>query len=233
MAASPAGEVEKDVFSAIPNRSTMTILSLDFQQRSYAAVLFDMDGTLLSSIAATERVWSNWARRHGLDVETFLPTIHGMRAIETIRGLQLPGVDPTLEAEAVLRGELEDVDGIEAIPGASRFLHSLPVERWAIVTSAPRALALRRLEAAGLPTPPVLICAEDVSNGKPDPDCFLLAAQRLEVEIRDCLVFEDSPAGIKAAEAAGAAVMVVTATHPSPLHTQHATIADYNGFLLR
>ena len=147
--------------------------------RSFAALLFDMDGTIVNSIAAAERVWIAWAERHGLDVEAFMPTIHGVRGIETITRLALPGVDPAAEAEAILLAEMEDVDGVEAIEGAAVFLASLPPDRWAIVTSSPRRLALRRLAAAGLPTPAVLVTAEDVERGKPAPDCFLLAADRL------------------------------------------------------
>jgi sugar-phosphatase len=195
--------------------------------RSFAALLFDMDGTLLNSIAAAERVWTAWAERHGLDVAAFLPTIHGMRGIETIARLALPGVDPVAEAQAVLEGELADVDGVVAIDGAAAFLAALPTDRWAIVTSAPRPLALRRLAAAGLPTPAVLVTAEDVAHGKPAPDCFLLAAERLGQRIEDCLVFEDAPAGIQAAEAAGAAVVVVTITHRHVVETRHPMIDGY------
>ncbi len=200
-----------------------------FPGKSFAAFLFDMDGTILSSIAAAERVWTSWAVRHGLDVASFLPTIHGVRAVETIRGLDLPGVDPEAEAAALTRAELDDVDGIEAIPGAAEFLASVPPDRCAIVTSAPRALALRRLEAAGLRPPPLLVSADDVTRGKPAPDCFLLAARRLGRPASECLVFEDAPAGIAAAEAAGAAVVVVTATHAHPMATGHRTMADYRG----
>jgi sugar-phosphatase len=196
--------------------------------RTFAALLFDMDGTILDSIAAAERVWAAWAERHGLDVAAFLPTIHGMRGIETIARLALPGVDPVAEAQAILEGELADVDGVVAIDGAAAFLAALPADRWAIVTSAPRPLALRRLAAAGLPTPPVLVTAEDVRHGKPAPDCFLLAAERLGQPIADCLVFEDAPAGIQAAEAAGAAVVVVTVTHRYPVVTRHPTIDGYS-----
>lgn len=195
--------------------------------RSFAALLFDMDGTIVNSIAAAERVWVAWAERHGLDVEAFMPTIHGVRGIETITRLALPGVDPAAEAEAILLAEMEDVDGVEAIEGAAVFLASLPPDRWAIVTSSPRRLALRRLAAAGLPVPSVLVTAEDVERGKPAPDCFLLAADRLGQRIEDCLVFEDAPAGIQAAEAAGAAVMVVTVTHKHTLATSHPTITGY------
>jgi sugar-phosphatase len=198
-----------------------------FPDRHFAAFLFDMDGTILSSIASAERVWSAWARGHGLDVAAFLPTIHGVQSVETIRRLGLPGVDPVAEAAAITREEMDDVDDIDPIRGAAAFLASLPAHRWAIVTSAPRLLAERRLAAAGLPLPPLLISAEDVARGKPAPDCFLLAADRLGVAAEECLVFEDAAAGIAAAEAAGCAVAVITATHAHPMKTTHVTVADY------
>ncbi|UCI20473.1 HAD-IA family hydrolase [Mesorhizobium sp. B2-1-8] len=199
-----------------------------FAGRKFAAFLFDMDGTLINSIASAERVWGDWARRHGLDVAAFLPTIHGVRAIETITALALPGVDPRHEADLLLKAEADDLDGILQIAGAVSFLNALPPERWAIVTSAPRSLALARMKVAGIPVPAVLIAAEDVSRGKPAPDCFQLGARRLGFDARDCLVFEDAPAGIAAAEAAGASVMVINATHQHPLATQHAAIAGYD-----
>ena len=198
-----------------------------FPDREFAAFLFDMDGTLLSSIAAAERVWARWAARHGLDVRAFLPTIHGMRSVETVRRLGLPGVDPETEAAAITAEEMVDVAGIAAIAGAGAFLAGLPSSAWAVVTSAPRALALRRIAAAGLPVPGLMIAAEDVARGKPAPDCFELAAARLGVSARDCLVFEDAPAGIAAGESAGAAVVVITATHAHPLHTAHLAVRDY------
>lgn len=199
-----------------------------FPGRKFAAFLFDMDGTVLNSIAAAERVWTKWARHLGLDVASFLPTIHGKRAIETIAALKLPGVDPVVEADALLKAEAADLEGIVPIPGAVAFLKSLPPERWAVVTSAPRELALLRMAAAGIPVPAIIVSAEDVTRGKPAPDCFLLAAKRLGVEARECLVFEDAPAGIAAGEASGASVMVISATHVHPVVTQHASIATYD-----
>ncbi|TGQ74868.1 MAG: HAD family hydrolase [Mesorhizobium sp.] len=196
--------------------------------KKFAAFLFDMDGTIINSIACAERVWSDWARRHGLDVAAFLPTIHGVRAIETIGNLALPDVDPAHEADLLLKAEAADLDGIVQIAGAVSFLSALPPGRWAIVTSAPRSLALARMKVAGIPVPEVLIAAEDVSRGKPAPDCFQLGASRLGVDARDCLVFEDAPAGIAAAEAAGASVMVIDATHQHALTTTHAAISAYN-----
>ncbi|OJF89795.1 HAD-IA family hydrolase [Pararhizobium antarcticum] len=196
--------------------------------KSFGAFLFDMDGTILNSIAVAERVWTEWAVRQGVNVEALLATIHGRKAIETITHLGLAGVDPAEEVRLLTLAEIADLEGVEAIAGAVAFLDALPADRWAIVTSAPRALALVRLEAAGFRTAPLLIAGEDVENGKPAPDCFLLAAERLGHAIEDCLVFEDAPAGIEAAEASGASVMVVTATHRTRLETSHPGIADYN-----
>lgn len=195
--------------------------------RRYRAFLFDMDGTLLNSIAAAERVWSIWAERHGLDVAAFLKTIHGARAIDTITRQALPGVDPEVEAQWITEAEINDVDGVVAIPGAVTFLNSLPGDQWALVTSAPRELALRRLQAAGIAPPAVLVTAEDVALGKPNPACYVLGAQRLGVPVQDCLVFEDATVGIRAAEAAGADVMVVTSTHHTPMVTKHPSIDGY------
>jgi sugar-phosphatase len=196
--------------------------------RPFAAFLFDMDGTILTSIKAAERVWGQWARGHGLDVEAFLPTIHGKRTEETIRALNLPGVDPVREAAFITRAEIEDVAGIEAIEGAADFLASLPREHWAIVTSAPRLLAEARIAAAGLPIPDVLVAAEDVERGKPAPDPFLLGARKLGVAPADCLVFEDTLAGLQSAQAAGMASIVVTTTHSHPLETDVCAVLDYD-----
>ena len=195
---------------------------------TYRAFLFDMDGTVLTSIAAAERVWTTWAVRHGVDVETFLPTIHGARAIDTIRRLDLPGVDAEAEAAWITEAEIDDVDGVFEVAGAAKFLRSLPARQWAIVTSAPRELALRRMAAAGIPEPEVMVTAEDVTVGKPDPAGYRLAARRLGVEPGQCLVFEDATVGILAAEAAGADLMIVTATHEQPIETLHGTLVDYD-----
>lgn len=195
--------------------------------KPYRGFLFDMDGTLLTSIIAAERVWGRWAARHGLDVAAFLPTIHGKRTCETIRELNLPGIDPQQEADWITAQELKDTEGVEAIAGVREFIESLPRHAWAVVTSAPRRLALRRIEVAGLPLPEILIAAEDVQHGKPAPDCFLLGAGKLGVRMSDCLIFEDAPAGIQAAEASGADVVVIGATHEKPMQTPHKILMHY------
>jgi len=199
--------------------------------RRYQAFLFDMDGTILTSIASAERCWTRWAIAHGLDVATFLPTIHGVRSVETIRRLNLPGVDPVAEAAAITAAEMEDVADISPIAGAAAFLARLPSERWTIVTSAPRALAECRLRAAGLSVPTGMIAAEDVMTGKPAPDCFMLGAQRLGVAPADCLVFEDAAAGFAAATAAGSDVLAITATHgaASTVAAEYPSVVDYRG----
>ncbi len=197
--------------------------------KKYSAFLFDMDGTLLSSIEAAERVWGRWAESHGLDVATFLPTMHGKRGVDTIRQLGLPGVDPEVESAIICQGEIEDVEGVKPLPGAIEFLKSLPPERWAIVTSSPRELAKVRIAAAGLPEPKFIVIAEDVSRGKPSPECYLLGAKRVGFDAKDCLVFEDVAAGVIAGESAGADVMVITATHTHPFETAHQTIPGYIG----
>lgn len=199
----------------------------DLFDSSFDAFLFDMDGTILNSIAVAERVWGAWAVKVGLDPTVFLPTIHGRRAAETIAALGLTGLDPEVEAAAITRAEIEDIAGIVPIMGAAEFLQALPPGRWAVVTSAPAALARKRLAAAGLPVPAVLVSAEDVQNGKPAPDCFLLAAERLSVDPARCLVFEDADVGIRAATDAGCRVMVITESHRDGPQDSDGRIANY------
>lgn len=199
----------------------------------FDGLLFDMDGTVLTSIVAVERVWTRWAQRHGLDVATFLPTVHGVRAIETVRNSGVTGIDVEAEVAAIVEAGVNDTEGVEAIAGASQLLTSLPRERWAIVTSAPRRLAQSRIAAAGLPQPPVLVSGDDVAQGKPAPDAFMLGAERLGCDVRDCLVFEDAVAGIQSAEAAGAAIVIVTAVHTLAPQAAHPSITDYRQLHMR
>lgn len=192
----------------------------------FAALLFDMDGTLLNSMAVVERVWGAWAIRNGIDPDWLMKSVHGVRAADAIRKLGL-SVDPEDEARELAAAEIADVEGIVEIPGATAFLNALPPERWAIVTSAPLELAVRRLGAAGIPAPRHMVTGEDVSAGKPDPQGYRLAAKRLGVRAENCLVFEDAPAGILAGRSAGAEVVVITGAHAAASETSHVTLTHY------
>ena len=186
--------------------------ALDLLGRSHAAMLFDMDGTLLNSAVVTDRVWGAWALRHDLDEQMVLAQVHGTRAVDALRRIGVPGLEIEVEADALSHAEMLDMDGIRPIQGAAGFLTALPPNRWAIVTSSTRELALRRLRAAGLPVPAVLVTAESMSRGKPDPEGYLAAAGALKVPIEQCLVFEDSSVGVAAGVASGAEVIVIGET---------------------
>jgi sugar-phosphatase len=205
----------------------MALPDIPYAGRHFAGCLFDMDGTLLTSIESAERVWSRWLTRFGLDPAVVLPQIHGVQTLETIRRLNIAGIDPQAEADWIAREEIADLDGVRAIAGAEAFLEALPHDRWAIVTSATRRLAEARLEAAGLSAPRLFITAEDIPIGKPAPDCYVEAGRRLGIDAADCLVFEDAAAGIEAGRAAGASVVVITATHTHPIDTGFPSILDY------
>ena len=99
--------------------------------KSYAAFLFDMDGTLITSVASAERVWTNWAKKHGIDVATYLPSIHGVRSVDSIRALNRPDLDVEKEAAAIEAAEIADTADVSEIPGAAAFLASLPPKSWA------------------------------------------------------------------------------------------------------
>jgi sugar-phosphatase len=166
------------------------------------AVLFDSDGVLVDSDESVQFAWTRWARALGLSPDEVLPMVHDGRSIETVR-LLIEGPQRAEALAMVDRFELEDAARVAAIPGADALVRSIPRARWAVITSAVAALARARLSAAGLPDPPVLVAAEDVVNGKPDPGGYLAAARALHSSPADALVLEDSAAGVQAARAAG------------------------------
>lgn len=196
----------------------------------YAALLFDMDGTILTSIAAAERAWSAWAQRIGAPAAQVLNYMHGRPAVDTVRLFSPATADIGAEVRWLDERELEDLDGVAEVPGAGAFLRALPAERWAVVTSANRALALKRIAAAGLPIPPVLVSSDDVSRGKPDPEGYIRAAQILRVKATSCLVFEDTRAGLKAGLAAGAEVAQIAGTQAADELPVRLTVDGYKGF---
>lgn len=175
--------------------------------RQPRAVLFDMDGTLVTSDASVERAWTTWASEYGVDPAEVLSKAHGAPAESTVDRM-LPGLDlPARTAAAARQLELQydDLDGVSAAPGAAEVLAT--IERrglpWAVVTSADQRLAKVRLGAAGI-DPPLLVTIEDISHGKPDPEGYLRAAELLGVAPRYCLVVEDAEVGLAAGRAAGA-----------------------------
>ena len=178
--------------------------------RRPAAVLLDMDGTLVDSDAAVERAWTSWAAEHGVDTDALLAIAHGSPPDPTIRRM-LPDLDDRAVARAAVRQmdlQYHDLSDVVAAPGAGALLAvldrlGLP---WAVVTSADVRLARARLGAAGIPEPPLLVTVEDVHVGKPDPEGYLLAARRLGVDAARCLVVEDAAPGVEAGRAAGAVV---------------------------
>jgi mannitol-1-/sugar-/sorbitol-6-phosphatase len=175
-----------------------------------AAALFDMDGTIVDSTAVVESLWRRFGREHGVDADTLLAYSHGRRTPDVVRRF-LPDASAA-EVQAVSaeleRRELDSDDGIVEVPGASALLAGLTLP-WAVVTSAPRGLAVRRLAAAGLPLPEVLVPADDLDHGKPHPEGYLRAAELLGVEPRSCVAFEDAEPGVRSALDAGARVVVV------------------------
>ncbi len=179
------------------------------------AVLFDLDGVLVDSTLAVERVWRKWALEHHVDPEFVMENSHGRRSIETVR-IVAPHLDAERENMAVEQMEIDDKEGIVAIPGARELLSSIPPERFIIVTSATAALASARLGYAGMRMPKRLVTADDVTQGKPSPEPYLKGAAVLGYSPGDCVVFEDTPAGIEAGNAAGMRVIALDTTYSAP-----------------
>ena len=182
-------------------------------QISCRALLFDLDGVLVDSTPAVERVWTKWALKRGFDPEETVRRAHGRPSLTTIREL-LPDADHEKENREVERCEIEDIEGVIAAPGALALLTSLPLSQWTIVTSCTRALAEVRIRAAGLPVPENFITSSDIQNGKPHPEPYFKGAALLGIPAGDCVVVEDAPAGIRAGKAAGARVIGLLAISP-------------------
>jgi len=175
-----------------------------------SAMLFDLDGVLLDSTRVVAEQYTRWARERGLDPEYVMKAAHGVRTVEVVRR-----VAPHLDAEAETReieGREAAADGIAAVPGAVALLNSIPRGRWAVVTSGTRFLATTRMRKVGIPVSDVLVTADDVKRGKPDPEPYRLGAELLGVDPSTCLVVEDAPAGIRAGRAAGMKVISLPTT---------------------
>ena len=179
---------------------------------SCSALLFDLDGVLVYSRPAVERQWTRWAREHNLDPESVVHFAHGRPTIDTVRQL-LPSANGESESRLIEERELADLEGVHAIEGAAQLLGSVPENRWTVVTSATRPLAKARLRQFGLPVPADMITASDIARGKPDPEPYRKGAALLRFPAAECVVIEDSPAGIRSGHAAGARVIAVPTTY--------------------
>jgi mannitol-1-/sugar-/sorbitol-6-phosphatase len=174
--------------------------------------LFDLDGVLADSTPAVERVWTYWAVKHGFDPDEVVHKAHGRPSITTVREY-LPEGDAEAENREIEQREIEDIGDIKALPGAVELLEALPPERWTIVTSCTRPLALVRIRAAGLPVPKYLVTSSDITRGKPDPEPYLKGAAKLGLAASDCVVIEDAGAGVRSGKAAGARVIALRTSH--------------------
>ncbi len=177
------------------------------------AILFDLDGVLVDSAPVIARQWQRWATIRGIEMAAIQRIWHGRRAFEII-GEVAPHLDIAAESSWMRDAEAADVEGVTVHRGVIALLASLPKDAWAIATSGPRAVATARLQAAGLPTPTIFVTGDDVRNGKPHPEPYLLAAQQLGVDAKRCVVIEDAVAGIEAGLAAGAQVIAVPTSYP-------------------
>ncbi|QUW90265.1 HAD family hydrolase [Streptomyces sp. V17-9] len=180
------------------------------------ALLFDNDGTLVSSLDSVRRCWTRWAVEYGITAERFgRVELHGRPAAE-IAGDLLPTARVAEAVARIEQLEVEDVPGggVHLLPGTREFLDALPADRWAVVTSATRRLAEARLDAVGV-LPKSLVAADDITRGKPDPEPYLLGARALGVDPAACVVFEDAPAGLRAGRAAGMRTVALATTHPA------------------
>lgn len=186
---------------------------MSFSDRTFAAVLFDNDGTLVDSTPAATRAWTVWAGEYDADM-TSLAGVHGLPARDIV-ALVAPRAPADEALARIIELEEQDTEGVVALPGALEALRACRGSD-ALVTSATRELAQARLRAAGLPEPQVIVSAEDVVNGKPDPEPFLAAARRLGVPAQRCLVVEDAPAGLAAARAGGMGSLAVLTTTTDP-----------------
>ena len=178
-----------------------------------SAILFDLDGVLVDSTRSVTRQWRMWAVENGLDADEVVRIAHGVRTIEVIRKMA-PHLPLEEETRRLEKREADDMEGVAVMPGAAELLRSIPQNRWCVVTSGTRYLATSRLRFGNLPLPDVMVTADEVANGKPHPEPYLMGAKLLGFAPERCLVIEDAPAGIRSAHAGGMKVIALPSTYP-------------------
>jgi mannitol-1-/sugar-/sorbitol-6-phosphatase len=207
----------------------MVLSALSPVRISCKAILFDMDGILISSIGSVERSWTQWALLRGVDPALARLTAHGRRAVETIAMLR-PDLSSEAELKVIENLEIADNEGLTILPGVLELLAALPANRWTVVTSATERLTRIRLAAGGIPVPEKLVTADQVTRGKPHPEPFLHGAALLGVRPTDCVVFEDSSSGAEAGRAAGCTVVATTFSHSAEsLDAANYLVRDLTG----
>ena len=182
-----------------------------------SGLLFDMDGVLISSTGSVVRCWQRWCKLYNIPNAADFQVPHGIRAADIVRMLK-PEFDEAQVAEGlhtIEELELEDTADLTVLPGVKALLERLPLERWAVVSSATRRLLVGRLAAAGLPVPERVISGDMVERGKPDPEPYRRGAELLGYTPGECVVVEDAPSGVGAGLAAGCRVLGVLGTHPA------------------
>lgn len=192
-------------------------------------MIFDMDGTIVHSERASERIWRRWATRCHVEPEKLVAAAAGLRNIDTLRLFCPPGVRFEDELAELKREELADIEAVTAMPGAAAFLAALPPERWAIVTSNTRVVLEARLRHVGVAVPRVVVCSEDVSAGKPDPQGYIKAAAALDCPPGAVLAYEDSSVGLQAAQRAGIEVIAISPSGRVPVGYSGFAIRDFVG----
>jgi len=177
-----------------------------------AGLLFDNDGVIVSSIGSVNRCWRKWAAHYNVPVAPDWEIEHGTRAVDVMQKL-VPGINIVEGLKLIEDMELEDVADLTVLPGVKDLLESLPMDRWAIVSSATYRLLVGRLKVANLPVPERIISGDRVVNGKPHPEPYIKGAELIHAAPKDCIVIEDAPSGVRAGKAAGCRVLGVMGTH--------------------
>ncbi|KAJ2123319.1 DL-glycerol-3-phosphatase [Coemansia sp. RSA 720] len=181
-------------------------------------ILFDMDGTLVNTIACVERGWADLAAEHSVDAQALIHTVHGHPTYDVLCSWFPPHMHSRQCAQAFEHKLMNDTRGVFAVPGALRVLSMLDDSEWAIVTAATEDLARVRMQQVGINVPERLVADTSVKKGKPDPEGYEVGARLLGISPRDAVVFEDSVNGVVAGCAAGATVVgVLTSTSEDKL----------------